>query len=68
VHAAEMLAGLTKKLETKGIRVDAVETHAEVRERLRGEGLDERLGGIDRFQTVAGAVEGFLQGHPAESR
>jgi MFS superfamily sulfate permease-like transporter len=68
VHAAEMLAGLTKKLKTKGIVVDAVEAHSEVRERLRGEGLDERLGGIDRFQTVAGAVEGFLKRHPAESR
>jgi SulP family sulfate permease len=66
VHAAEMLAGLTKKLESKGIRVDAVEAHAEVRERLRAEGLDEQLGGIDRFKTVADAVDGFLRAHPAE--
>lgn len=66
VHAAEMLAGLTKKLESKGIRVDAVDAHAEVRERLRAEGLDEQLGGIDRFQTVADAVEGFLRAHQAE--
>ncbi len=68
VHAAEMLAGLTRKLESKGIRVDAVEAHAEVRERLRTEGLEEQLGGIDRFQTVADVVDGFLQEHPAESR
>lgn len=68
VHAAEMLAGLTKKLQAKGIRVDAVEAHAEVRERLRAEGLEEQLGGIDRFQTVADAVDGFVRAHPAEPR
>lgn len=68
VHAAEMLADLTRKLESKGVRVDAVEAHADVRERLRSEGLEERLGGIDRFDTVATAVDGFRQGHPAESR
>jgi len=67
VHAAEMLAGLAKKLESKGIRVDAVEAHAEVRDRLRGEGLEEQLGGIDRFQTVADVVDSFLRQQPAES-
>jgi hypothetical protein len=30
-----------------------------VRERLRGEGVETRLGGIDRFTTVADAVEAF---------
>jgi high affinity sulfate transporter 1 len=67
VHAAEMLAGLARKLATKGIKVQAVEEHAEVRDRLRGEGLEEQLGGIDRFRTVADVVDGFLRQHPAES-
>jgi high affinity sulfate transporter 1 len=67
VHAAEMLAGLARKLESKGIRVDAVEAHAEVRERLRTEGLEEQLGGIDRLQNIADAVDGFQHAHPEKS-
>lgn len=59
VHAAEMLAGLTRKLAAQGITVRAVEAHAAVRERLRGEGLADELGGIDRFSTVADVVDGF---------
>jgi SulP family sulfate permease len=35
----------------------AVEARSSVRERLRGEGLDSRLGGIDRFTTVADVVD-----------
>ncbi len=67
VHAADMLTGLTKTLASVGIRVDAVEAHAEVRERLRAEGLEEELGGIDRFRTVADAVDGFQRAHPEKS-
>jgi hypothetical protein len=40
-----------------GVRVQVVETRSGVRERLRGEGLDERLGGIDRFTSVADVVD-----------
>jgi len=36
-----------------------VEARASVRDRLRAEGVDERLGGIDRFRTVAQVVEDF---------
>jgi hypothetical protein len=36
-----------------------VEARSSVRERLRGEGLDVRLGGIDRFTSVADAVDSF---------
>jgi len=32
-----------------------------VRERLRGEGVDARLGGIDRFTSVADALEAFQE-------
>jgi hypothetical protein len=39
-----------------GIRVQVVEARSGVRERLRTEGLDTRLGGIDRFTSVAGVV------------
>jgi hypothetical protein len=39
-----------------------VEARASVRDRLRAEGLDEKLGGIDRFRTVAQVVEDFERG------
>ena len=37
--------------------VQVVEARSSVRERLRGEGLDQRLGGIDRFTSVADLVD-----------
>jgi high affinity sulfate transporter 1 len=57
LQSAHTLAGLADELTAKGIRVQVVETRSAVRERLRGEGLDERLGGIDRFTSVADVVD-----------
>jgi hypothetical protein len=34
-----------------------VEARSSVRERLRSEGVDAKLGGIDRFSTVVDVVE-----------
>ena len=68
MHAAEMLAGLADELAAKGIKIQAVEAHSQVRDRLRREGLEERLGGIERMRTVADVVDDFLGGDPAESR
>jgi sulfate permease, SulP family len=59
LQSAYTLAGLADELTVKGIRVQVVETRSAVRERLRGEGLDARLGGIDRFSSVADVVEAF---------
>jgi hypothetical protein len=39
MHAAEMLAGLASEFTAKGIKIQAVEAHSQVRDRLRGEGL-----------------------------
>jgi hypothetical protein len=39
-----------------------VEARSGVRERLRGEGLDARLGGIDRRTSVADVVDGLPGG------
>jgi hypothetical protein len=39
--------------------VHAVETHASVRDMLRREGVDAQLGGVNRFHSVADAVEEF---------
>ena len=56
-HSAQMLGSLAEELTAAGIRVQAVEARSSVRERLRGEAVDARLGGVDRFTTVADAVE-----------
>jgi len=39
------------------MRVQVVEARSSVRERLRIEGVDAKLGGIDRFTSVADALE-----------
>jgi MFS superfamily sulfate permease-like transporter len=57
MHSAQMLGSLADELSATGIRVQAVEARSSVRERLRSEGVDAKLGGIDRFSTVVDAVE-----------
>jgi MFS superfamily sulfate permease-like transporter len=64
MHAAEMLAGLASELAAKGIEIQAVEAHSQVRDRLRSEGLTERYGGIERLRTVADAADEFLGAAP----
>jgi sulfate permease, SulP family len=61
MHSAHMLANLAEELSATGQRVQAVEARASVRERLRSEGVDVRLGGIDRFTSVADTLESFLR-------
>lgn len=58
MHGAHALASLAEELAVKGIRIQAVEPRSSVRDRLRREGVDEKLGGINRFTSVADAVEG----------
>lgn len=57
MHGAHMLAGMAKELAADGIRIRVVEARASVRDRLRAEGVDEALGGVNRFTTVADAIE-----------
>src|SRR5258707_11663098 len=57
LHTSQMLGSLADELSATGIRVQAVEARSSVRERLRSEGVDTKLGGIDRFSTVVDAVE-----------
>ena len=59
LQSAATLGGLADELAALGIQMQVVEARASVRDRLRAEGLDEKLGGIDRFRTVAQAVEDF---------
>ena len=67
LQAAQVLGILADELAATSIRLQAVEARASVRDRLRAEGLEEKLGGIDRFRTVAQVVEDFER-HPAAGR
>jgi len=57
LQSAHTLVGLSDELNAAGVRVQLVEARSAVRERLRREGLDDRLGGIDRFTSVADVVD-----------
>lgn len=59
MHGAQMLAELAGELTASGIRFQAVEARSSVRERLRHEGLEATLGKVNRFTSVADAVEAF---------
>ncbi len=59
LHSAQMLGSLADDLAATGIRVQAVEARSSVRERLRDQKLESRLGGIDRLTSLADAVEAF---------
>jgi sulfate permease, SulP family len=59
LQSAHVLGELAAELRAAGSRVQVVEARSSVRERLRREGLDQRLGGIDRFTSVADVVDSF---------
>jgi MFS superfamily sulfate permease-like transporter len=60
LQSAHTLAALANELTAKGIRFQAVEPRSSVRDRLRHEGIDSKLGGVDRFTTVADVTDHFL--------
>jgi MFS superfamily sulfate permease-like transporter len=60
VQGAHNLASLAEDMRARGIDVHIVEARASVRERLRVEGVDNRLGGVNRLTTVAEAIHEFL--------
>src|SRR5246127_358091 len=59
LQSAHALAGMADELTAQGIRFQAVEPRSSVRDRLRNEGVDGKLGGVNRFTSVADAVEDF---------
>jgi high affinity sulfate transporter 1 len=59
LQSAHALGGLADELATMSVDMQVVEAHAIVRDRFRAEGLEEKLGGIDRFRTVAQIADGF---------
>jgi sulfate permease, SulP family len=59
MHSAHALGEMADQLAAGGIRVQAVEVRASVRDRLRSEGVDAKLGEISRGRSVADAVAAF---------
>ena len=60
MQSAYALASLADELTAEGIIFHAVEPRSSVRDRLRHAHVDGRLGGIDRFTTVADVIDHFL--------
>jgi hypothetical protein len=59
LQSASSLHQLADELAASGISMQVVEARSSVRDRLRAAELDEKLGGIDRFRTVAQVVADF---------
>ena len=66
MQSAYALASMADELTAEGIQFHAVEPRSSVRDRLRHEHVDSKLGGIDRFTTVADVIDHFL-GEPSPS-
>jgi MFS superfamily sulfate permease-like transporter len=61
MQAAQMLADLHDELVAMGSRFQIVEARASVRDTLRREGVEAKAGNINRFTSVADAVDDFLK-------
>jgi MFS superfamily sulfate permease-like transporter len=59
LQAAAEIGGLADELGANGIKMQVVDARASVRDRFRAEGLEEKVGGIDRLRTVAQVVDDF---------
>ena len=59
LQSAEVLRGLADELTSAGIQMQVVEARSSVRDRLRAERLDEKIGGVDRFRTIDQVVKEF---------
>jgi hypothetical protein len=60
MQSAHTLASMADELSAVGIRFQAVEPRSSVRDRLRHESVDGKLGGVNRFTSVADAIDHFL--------
>jgi high affinity sulfate transporter 1 len=60
MQSAYALASMADELTAEGIEFHAVEPRSSVRDRLRHEGIDGKLGGINRFTSVADVIDHFL--------
>jgi sulfate permease, SulP family len=59
MQSAHTLASMADELTAAGIQFHAVEARSLVRDRLRNQGVDGKLGGVNRFATVADVIDHF---------
>ena len=59
LQSAHALGGLADEITAEGIRFQAVDARASVRDRLHDERVDDKLGGINRLSSVADAIDEF---------
>ena len=59
LQSAHALAGLAGEIRSMGLDFHAVEARSSVRDRLRNEGVDERLGGVNHLSCVADVLDAF---------
>jgi SulP family sulfate permease len=57
---ARMLELLSEELAKRNVTLRVTDAHAAVRDLLRAQGVDEKVGGINRFASVADVVDHFL--------
>jgi SulP family sulfate permease len=62
VSGAEMLTGFQDELAAKGVEFRVVEARSSVRDFLRVEGLEEKVGHIGRFKTLADELREWQKG------
>jgi MFS superfamily sulfate permease-like transporter len=67
LQSAHALGELADEITAKGILFRLVEARSSVRDRLRSEGLDAKLGGINRFSSLADTVDEFARSESASS-
>jgi SulP family sulfate permease len=65
---ARMLLALDEELAKRGIAFGVAEAHSGVRDILRIEGLDKKIGRIDRFTALADAIDNFQSGAASKPR
>lgn len=61
IAGARMLSRLHEELSKLGVLLRIVEAHALVRDLLRAEGLEEKVGPINRYASIEDVVEDFEQ-------
>ena len=59
LQGTSVLAELSDEMAKLGTRIQVVEARSRVRERLRAEGVDAKLGGVSRTMTVVDALAEF---------
>jgi high affinity sulfate transporter 1 len=68
MQSAHTLASMAEEVTAAGIQFHAVEPRSSVRDRLRREGVDGKLGGVNRFSAIADVIDHFLgDSEPSES-